>query len=40
VIAVLGAGNLGAALARKWAAAGHQVTVASRTPDAPACAMT
>lgn len=34
-IAVLGAGNVGATLARKWAAAGHQVTLASRNPDAP-----
>jgi hypothetical protein len=36
VIAVLGAGNIGATLARKWATAGHQVTLASRSPDAPA----
>lgn len=35
-IAVLGAGNIGATLARKWSAAGHRVTVASRNPDAPA----
>jgi hypothetical protein len=35
-IAVLGAGNIGATLARKWAAAGHQVILASRTPDASA----
>jgi predicted dinucleotide-binding enzyme len=35
-IAVLGAGNIGATLARKWAAAGHQVTLASRNPNAPA----
>ena len=35
-IAVLGAGNIGATLARKWTAAGHQVTLASRNPDAPA----
>jgi hypothetical protein len=35
-IAVLGAGNVGATLARKWAAAGHRVTLASRKPDAPA----
>ena len=34
-IAVLGAGNIGATLARKWSAAGHQVTLASRNPDAP-----
>jgi predicted dinucleotide-binding enzyme len=36
VIAVLGAGNIGATLARKWTAAGHQVTLASRNPDAAA----
>jgi predicted dinucleotide-binding enzyme len=36
VIVVLGAGNIGATLARKWTAAGHQVTLASRNPDAPA----
>ena len=35
-IAVLGAGNIGATLARKWTAAGHQVTLASRDPGAPA----
>jgi 8-hydroxy-5-deazaflavin:NADPH oxidoreductase len=35
-IAVLGAGNIGATLARKWTAAGHRVTLASRNPDAPA----
>ncbi|MGA2036221.1 MAG: NAD(P)-binding domain-containing protein [Acidimicrobiales bacterium] len=35
-IAVLGAGNIGATLARKWAVAGHQVSLASRRPDAPA----
>jgi len=35
-IAVLGAGNIGATIARKWAAAGHQVTLASRNPDTPA----
>ncbi|HXY45048.1 MAG TPA: NAD(P)-binding domain-containing protein [Acidimicrobiales bacterium] len=34
-IAVVGAGNIGATLARKWAAAGHDVTLASRNPDAP-----
>jgi predicted dinucleotide-binding enzyme len=33
-IAVLGAGNIGATLARKWAARGHQVTLARRDPDA------
>jgi hypothetical protein len=35
-IAVLGTGNIGATLAGKWTAAGHQVTLASRNPDAPA----
>jgi hypothetical protein len=35
-IAVLGAGNVGATLARRWTAAGHRVTLGSRTPDAPA----
>lgn len=35
-IAVLGAGNIGATLAHKWAGAGHRVTLASRSPDAPA----
>lgn len=35
-IAVLGAGNVGATLARRWAAAGHRVTLGSRDPDAPA----
>jgi 8-hydroxy-5-deazaflavin:NADPH oxidoreductase len=35
-IAVLGAGNIGATLARKWSAAGHHVTLASRNPDAAA----
>ena len=35
-IAVLGAGNVGATLARKWAAAGHHVTLASRNPDVAA----
>jgi 8-hydroxy-5-deazaflavin:NADPH oxidoreductase len=34
-IAVLGAGNIGATLARKWATTGHQVALGSRTPDAP-----
>src|SRR4051812_22295091 len=32
-IAVLGAGNIGATLARKWTGAGHAVTLASRDPD-------
>ena len=35
-IAVLGAGNIGPTLARKWTAAGHHVTLASRNPDTPA----
>jgi predicted dinucleotide-binding enzyme len=30
---VLGAGNIGATLARQWTAAGHQVAAASRNPD-------
>ena len=33
---MLGTGNIGATLAGKWTAAGHQVTLASRNPDAPA----
>ncbi|GIF08529.1 NADPH-dependent F420 reductase [Actinoplanes siamensis] len=32
-IAVLGAGNIGRPLARHWLAAGHTVTLGSRTPD-------
>jgi predicted dinucleotide-binding enzyme len=32
-IAVLGAGTIGGTLARKWAAAGHQVVFGSRDPD-------
>src|SRR5512138_3612503 len=36
VIAVLGAGNIGATLARKWAAAGHEVRLGSRDPGADA----
>jgi 8-hydroxy-5-deazaflavin:NADPH oxidoreductase len=35
-IAVLGAGTVGATLARKWAAAGHRVILASRDPEAAA----
>jgi 8-hydroxy-5-deazaflavin:NADPH oxidoreductase len=34
-IAVIGAGNIGGALARKWAAAGHQVTLGLRDPNNP-----
>jgi predicted dinucleotide-binding enzyme len=33
---VLGAGNIGATLARKWTAGGNRVALASRNPDAPA----
>ncbi|MBV9952194.1 MAG: NAD(P)-binding domain-containing protein [Acidimicrobiia bacterium] len=32
-IAVLGAGNIGATLARKWTAGGHAVTLAGRDPE-------
>ena len=35
VVAVLGAGNIGSTIARKWTAAGHDVIIASRNPDAP-----
>lgn len=34
-IAVLGTGNIGATLARKWAATGHRVTLGSRDPAHP-----
>jgi predicted dinucleotide-binding enzyme len=34
-IAVLGAGNIGATLARKWTAAGHVVTIGTRDPGRP-----
>jgi predicted dinucleotide-binding enzyme len=34
-IAVIGSGNIGGTLARKWAAAGHQVTIGAREPDKP-----
>jgi predicted dinucleotide-binding enzyme len=34
-IAVLGAGRIGATLTRKWAAAGHTVTVGTHHPDRP-----
>lgn len=34
-IAVIGAGNIGGTLARKWAAAGHQVTLGVRDPNKP-----
>jgi predicted dinucleotide-binding enzyme len=32
-IAVVGAGNIGGTLARKWAAAGHQVVIGARDPS-------
>lgn len=32
-ITILGAGNQGGAIARRWAAAGHEITIASRNPD-------
>ncbi|MDX2161466.1 MAG: NADPH-dependent F420 reductase [bacterium] len=32
-IGVIGAGRMGGNLARRWAAAGHQVMIGSRTPD-------
>ena len=32
-IAVLGAGNIGGTLARKWVAAGHEVTLGARDPE-------
>ena len=35
-IAVIGAGNVGAALGRAWVGAGHTVTFGVRNPDAPA----
>jgi 8-hydroxy-5-deazaflavin:NADPH oxidoreductase len=34
-IAVIGAGNVGAALGRAWVGAGHTVTFGVRNPDAP-----
>jgi predicted dinucleotide-binding enzyme len=34
-IAVIGGGKVGGALARKWGAAGHQVTVGARNPAKP-----
>jgi predicted dinucleotide-binding enzyme len=34
-IAVIGTGNVGAALGRGWSAAGHDVTWGTRRPDAP-----
>jgi predicted dinucleotide-binding enzyme len=36
IIAVLGAGNIGATLGHKWTATGHHVTLASRNPDGSA----
>lgn len=35
-IAVVGAGNIGGTLARKWAAAGHRVVLGARDPSSPA----
>src|SRR5436305_12212628 len=34
-IAVIGAGNIGGTLAKKWAAAGHQVVIGARDPSKP-----
>ena len=34
-IAVIGAGRIGGALAKKWAAAGHAVVIGARDPDKP-----
>jgi predicted dinucleotide-binding enzyme len=34
-IAVIGAGNIGGTLGRKWAAAGHEVVYGVRSPGAP-----
>jgi 8-hydroxy-5-deazaflavin:NADPH oxidoreductase len=34
-IAVIGSGRIGAALAKKWAATGHAVTLAARSPAKP-----
>ncbi|MGH2584399.1 MAG: NADPH-dependent F420 reductase [Dehalococcoidia bacterium] len=34
-VAVIGAGKVGGALAQKWGAAGHQVTLGARDPGAP-----
>ncbi len=33
--AILGAGNIGATLGKKWANAGHRVMFGSRDPDKP-----
>lgn len=35
-VAVIGSGRIGAALARKWAATGHAVTLGARSPTKPA----
>jgi 8-hydroxy-5-deazaflavin:NADPH oxidoreductase len=35
-VAVIGSGRIGAALARKWAATGHAVTLGARSPAKPA----
>ena len=37
-IAVIGAGNIGRTLGRKWAAAGHEVVYGVRSPGAPGTA--
>ena len=34
-IVILGSGNIGGTLGKKWAAAGHQVTYGARNPDDP-----
>ena len=34
-IAIIGAGNIGGTLARKWAATGHQLTLGVRDPNKP-----
>jgi len=38
-IAVVGAGNIGATLARKWAAAGHRIVLGVRDPSGSATAL-
>lgn len=34
-ISILGSGNIGSTLGRKWAQAGHRITFAARNPDDP-----
>jgi predicted dinucleotide-binding enzyme len=34
-IGIIGAGNIGATLARKWSTAGHQLMIATRDPSSP-----